>query len=143
MRHAMLSLGACLGLLATAGPVRPQDETDRIIRGKKASEWMTLLRTDKEPRTRRIALIALDLAGPQTRKVFDTVGAALRDDKEVAVRQTAAMVLGKLGARALDPDRVFEKITINAGIDALAVALKRDRSADVRETAATALGRIA
>src|SRR5437764_237336 len=98
MRHAMLSLGACLALLAAAGPARPQDDTDRVVRGKKASEWMTVLRTDKDARSRRIALIALDIAGPQTRKVFDVVGATLRDDKDPAIRRGAALLIGKLGA---------------------------------------------
>ena len=140
MRHATLSVGACLALLAAAGIARPQDDTDRIIRGKKASEWMQILRTHKEPRTRRIALIALDQAGPQTRKIFDTIGAALRDDKEVAVRQGAALTLGRLGSKALD-ERTLINIPIGAGVEALAFAIKKDKSPVVREAAATMRGR--
>ncbi|MBI1916124.1 MAG: HEAT repeat domain-containing protein [Planctomycetes bacterium] len=142
MRHVTLSLGACLALLAAAGTARPQDETDRIVRGKKASEWMQILRTHKDPRTRRIALIALDQAGPQTRKIFDTIGAALRDDKEIAVRQGAALTLGRLGAKALD-ERTFINIPIVAGVEALAFAIKHDKSPVIREAAAAALARIA
>src|SRR5439155_17437944 len=109
---------------------------------KKASEWMQILRTHKEPRTRRIALIALDQAGPQTRKIFDTIGAALRDDKEIAVRQGAALTLGRLGSKALD-ERTLINIPIVAGVEALAYAIKQDKSPAVRETAANALARIA
>ncbi len=142
MRHATLSVGACLALLAAAGIARPQDETDRIVRGKKASEWMQILRTHKEPRTRRIALIALDQAGPQTRKIFSTIGAALRDDKEIAVRRGAALTLGRLGSKALD-ERTLINIPIVAGVEALAFAIKSDKSPEVRKDAATSLAMIA
>src|SRR5437764_10780073 len=141
MRHPTLSVGACLALLAAAGTALSQDATDRIVRGKKASEWMQILRTHKDPRTRRVALIALDQAGPQTRKIFETIGAALREDKEVAVRQAAALTLGRLGAKALD-ERTFINIPIVAGVEALAYAVKQDKDPKVRETAASALARI-
>lgn len=142
MRHATLCLGACLALLVAAGIARPQDETDRIVFGKKASEWMQILRTDKDPRTRRKALIALDRAGPQTRKIFDTIGAALREDKEVVVRKGAAVTLGRLGSKALD-ERTLINIPIGAGVEALAFAIQNDKSPVVREEAATSLAMIA
>jgi HEAT repeat protein len=142
MRFTTLSLGAFLALMVLPGVACPQDETDRTVLGRRASEWMAILRNDKEVRMRRAALIALDRAGPQTRKVFENVGTALREDKEEDVRRAAAIALGRLGAKAVDPDQVFEKIVLTPGIDALALALKQDKSARVRETAATALGGI-
>ena len=114
--------------------------TDRTVRGKKSSEWMQILRTDKDLRNRRIALIALDMAGPQTRKIFDTIGAALREDKEVAIRQTAALTLGRLGTKALDSRAV---INVGAGVEALSYSVKKDKAATVREAAATSLARMA
>src|SRR5262245_54211827 len=140
MRHAMLSVGACLALLGVSGTARPQDDTDRTVRGKKASEWLQILRTDKDLRNRRTALIALEIAGPQTRKIFDTIGAALREDKEVAIRQAAALTLGRLGTKALDSRAV---INVGAGVEALSYAVKKDKAATVREAAATSLARMA
>jgi HEAT repeat protein len=140
MRHVMLSVGACLALLTVSGTARPQDDTDRTVRGKKASEWLQILRTDKDLRNRRTALIALEIAGPQTRKIFDTIGAALREDKEVAIRQAAALTLGRLGTKALDSRA---RINVEAGVDALSYSVKKDKAATVREAAATSLGRMA
>lgn len=140
MRHAILSVGAVLALLAVSGTARAQDDTDRTVRGKKASEWLQILRTDKDLRNRRTALIALEIAGPQTRKIFDTIGAALREDKEVAIRQTAALTLGRLGTKALDSRAV---INVGAGVEALSYAVKKDKAATVREAAATSLARMA
>jgi HEAT repeat protein len=142
MRPTTLFAGACLALLAAAASARSQDDTDRTIRGKKASEWMQILRTHKDPRTRRVALIALDQAGPQTRKIFDTIGASLREDKEAAVRQASALTLGRLGSKALD-ERTFINIPIVTGVEALAYAVRQDKDPKVRETAASALARIA
>ena len=142
MRHAMLSVGACLALLIVSGTARPQDDTDRTVRGKKASEWLQILRTDKNPRNRRAALIALEMAGPQTRKIFDTIGAALREDKEFVIRQAAALTLGRLGTKALD-ERTLVNIPVGAAVEALAYAVKKDKMAAVREASATSLARMA
>src|SRR5260370_37336324 len=88
-------------------PIQAQDdETDKTVFGKRASEWMKILRESNEVLQRRKALLALESAGPQTRKVFEEVGSALRLDKEEIVRQQAAGVLGRLGAKAQDRDRL-------------------------------------
>lgn len=139
MRVAALSLGAGLALLFFATPARSQDDTDRIVFKKRASEWLNILRNDKKVIQRRRALVALNAAGPQTRKVFDGLGTALREDPEEVVRRTAAQVIGQLGAKVLEGN---DKIPIKAGVDALAFAVRKDRSAAVREAAANALGRL-
>ena len=59
-----LAVGAGLVLLLLAGSARPQDDTDKVVAGKRASEWLTLLSTAKKVNS--AALIALKLAGPQT-----------------------------------------------------------------------------
>ena len=139
MRAAALSLGAGLALLFFAGAARPQDDTDKIVFKKRASEWLAILRNDKKVIQRRRALIALTAAGPKTRKVFEGLGTALREDPEEIVRRTAAQVIGQLGAKALESN---DKIPIKAGVDALAFALRKDKSPAVREAAANALARI-
>ncbi len=141
MRHAMLSVGACLALLAVPGPARPQDDSDRTVRGKKASEWMNVLKNDKNVRNRERALLALNIAGPQTRKVFESIGNALRGDPDETIRKASATVLGGLGQKAVDPDRV-DRISVTPAVESLASALRQDKSAEVRDAAAYALGRI-
>src|SRR5438105_14995516 len=72
-----------LVLILAILPVQAQeDETDKTVAGKRASEWMKVLRESNEVLMRRRALLALELAGPQTRKVFEEVGSVLRLDKE-------------------------------------------------------------
>lgn len=133
------AVAAGLALLLLAGSARPQDDTDKIVAGKRASEWLTILRSNKEVRQRQRALIALKIAGPQTRKVFDGLGTALREDSEEVIRRTAAQVIGQLGARARISN---ERIPIKPGIDALVYGLRKDKSAAVREASANALNRI-
>jgi len=115
------------------------DETDKTVFGKRASEWIKILRESNEVLQRRRALLALESAGPQTRKVFEEVGSALRLDKEAIVRQQAAGVLGRLGAKAQDR---LDKIPVKAAVEALASSLSKERVVLVREAVATALGRI-
>jgi HEAT repeat protein len=131
-----------LTLLLLAVPAFAQDdESDKTVFGKRASEWTKILRESNEVLQRRRALLALESAGPQTRKVFEEVGSALRLDKEEIVRQQAAGVLGRLGAKAQDRDRPM-KIPVNAAVEALASSLSKERAVAVREAVATALGRI-
>jgi HEAT repeat protein len=143
MRRILLSAGAAVALLALAPAARSQDDTDKVVLKKRASEWATILRTDKNPKVRRRAVIALDLAGPKTRKVFEVVGTAVREDKDEQVRKAAAQVLGRLGAKAREMKEANSglKFAFPAGVDALVFALQRDKSDAVRELAATALGR--
>jgi HEAT repeat protein len=137
----------CLPLLLVVVLLCPpaisaQDDTDKVVLGKKVSEWVTILRDSKEVRQRRVALIALDQAGPQTRKVFEEIGIALRTDSEKIVRLAAAQVLGRLGAKARDPDRPMYNIPIKPGVDALITSLTREKDEDVRVAVALALGAI-
>src|SRR5205085_2478946 len=65
----------------------------------------------------------------------------LRLDKEEIVRQQAAGVLGRLGAKAQDRDRL-DKLSVKAAVEALASSMSKERAVPVREAVATALGRI-
>jgi HEAT repeat protein len=131
-----------LALVFLALPAFAQDDdTDKTVFGKRASEWMKILRESNEVLPRRRALLALESAGPQTRKVFEEVGSALRLDKEEDVRRQAAGVLGRLGAKAQDRDRP-DKIPVKVAVEALASSLSKEKSVAVREAVANALGRI-
>ncbi len=139
VRHPVL-LSALVVLTLLPGAVRAaDDEEDRVVFNKKASEWMQILRTDKEPRRRRVALVALDAAGPKTRRVFAAVGTALREDSDEMIRTAAAQWLGLMAVRAqMEKDR----IPIDEAIESLIFALKNDKAPGVREMAAGALSRI-
>src|SRR5438105_283336 len=65
MRDRVLLCG--LLFASTAPSLRAQDDEDKLVDGKKASEWVNLLRGDKQVAMRRRALAALEKAGPQTR----------------------------------------------------------------------------
>src|SRR5438034_1916394 len=98
MRGRMLLCGLLLASLVPS--LRAQDDEDKFVDGKKASEWVNILRSDKQVGKRRKALAALDKAGPQTRKVFEEVGSAMRLDSDEGIRAMAAFMLGTLGAKA-------------------------------------------
>lgn len=130
-------------LLVLAMPLSlfAQDDEDKTVFGKRASEWVAILRKDKEVLMRRRALIALESAGPQTRKIFDELGAALRTDTEEIVRVSATQVTGRLAAKVIELERQT-LIALKPATDALSAALTRDKAASVREAAAVALGRM-
>jgi HEAT repeat protein len=139
MRFIMRCTLPLAGLVLLLPALRAQDdETDKVVRGKRASEWVVILRSGKEVVQRRQALLALEIAGPQTRKVFDEIGSALRLDDVEVVRVGAAHTLGRLGAKAVE-----RMIPVKPAVDALMASLNRDKSATVREAAADALGRLA
>jgi HEAT repeat protein len=132
---------AALPLLCLCAPLVRAEEDEPVAFNKKLSEWLTMLRSDPEPRHRQAALLALEKIGPKrSRQVVPAVVTALRDDKDVEVRLGAAGLLGTFAAklRADNP----ETFKFDEGRDSLATALKGDKSPRVRAAAATALGRL-
>src|SRR5262245_45469529 len=99
------------------------------VRGKTAAAWIEILEKDSKVERRRAALIALRILGPKVHGVVPGVVARLTHPAR-GVRQSAAQVLGQLGA---DAQHV---------VSPLATALRADKSDTVREAAARALGRI-
>src|SRR5262249_10855572 len=139
--HGRLLLCA-LSLAVLPASLRAQDDEDKIVDGKRASEWMNILRGDKQVAMRRRALAALEKAGPQTRKIFEEVGSAMRLDDDERIRAAASFVIGTLGAKARDPERTSTAIPLKPAVDALIAALSREKAAGVRRLVAVALGRI-
>jgi HEAT repeat protein len=105
-----------------------QDET---VLGKTRTQWLQLLKTAKEVKVRRAALIALEVLGPKMSGVTDGVIESLEKDADAEVRRDAAQALARMGADA------------KGAVDALAEALKKDKDGNVREASARGLGRLA
>lgn len=101
---------------------------DEVVLGKKASEWLTLLKESKELRFRRAALIALEVFGPKAPGVMPGLLEALEKEREPEIRRDVAQLIGRMG-----PDA-------KGAVQALGEALKNDKANIVREAAARALG---
>jgi HEAT repeat protein len=112
--------------VVSVGGARADDEPE--VRGRKASEWLEMLRGEQAEKNRhvallglgvaasvpavwqpgmvqqrRAALIALELIGPvKSRQVYPALLTTLKDDPEEKIREGAAMALGRLGGRAVE-----------------------------------------
>ena len=134
-----LALGTFLSVVCPLGLVsgqadkkekpkeKPKEEEKYF--GKTVGEWITTLRTDKNPKLRRAALIALEYSDAAGRTGLPAVIAAVEKDEEAIVRQDAVMLLGRLGPKT------------NGALKAIVAALQNDKADAVREAAATAIGK--
>src|SRR5215469_3826791 len=106
MVRATTALLVVMVPLMTAAPgVDGADGEEPTVRGKKASEWLEMLRKDPQAEHRRAAVIALGILGPKVPGVVLGVSDALRDP-DPAVRRTAAQTLGQMGPegrKAVEP----------------------------------------
>ena len=128
MCRIRITVLACFALVfALRPPAFAQDEP--TVLGKKAVEWLAMLREEKEVKRRQQALTALELIGPKVQGVVAGVAAALKD-ADAGIRKDAAQLLSRFGSNAKD------------AVEALAAALRGDKVDGNREAAATALGRI-
>jgi HEAT repeat protein len=141
--------------MAAGAPARAAIEDEEpTVAGKKLSEWIQILKTDKEENRRRASLTALKIIASQleTAKAVPPVVTAARDDASDSVRKVATQTLGEmvLSAQAyLDPRKTREKKkteiaqqTLKLALEGLADPLRGDKSTEVRQTAAEALGRL-
>jgi HEAT repeat protein len=116
----LLSLALFLGL-AHAAPAGD-------FGGKTAGEWLKLLREDKNPKVRSIAVLALSTIGPKVTGVTTGLLDALREDPEPEIRREIALQVGRLAT------------DIKGATEALGDRLVNDKNELVRQAAATALG---
>jgi HEAT repeat protein len=132
-----LSILAFAALVLIAFPVRGRaaDEEEPMYKGKKLSEWVRILREDKDPKHRRAALIVVEKFGPKERLVVAGVAGALKKDTDEHVRVKAAQMLGRM-----IPPAAQAEIDVRDAIDTLTDALRADKKDKVREACATALG---
>jgi HEAT repeat protein len=136
-RYALPWVVVACGVALAPGILAGDDRDEPTFRGKKAAEWVDILRNDKEAKRRRAALIALSAFGPKSRAIVPAVSESLRKDENDEVRAAAAQMF----ARFL-PLAAAEKVDIREGIDALTEALRNDKADRVREAAAAALGKV-
>ena len=94
---------------------------------KKRSEWLAILKTHKEAKFRRAAVIALTVIGPRANGVLDGLYDAVQKDRDPEVRRDIALTLGRMGADA------------KGAVDVLGDVLKDDKAGPVREAAAMSL----
>jgi HEAT repeat protein len=154
-----LTLLTLLVVSAAAGA----QEDDPVFYGRRLSEWLGMLKGEGKAaedrqaalfvlgnsgglpsmwpelvKTRMAGLTAVRLIGPaKSPKVLPAVLAALRDDPEPRLRESAALALGQLIPKARD-----EKIRIDDARDTLISAMRTDKAGVVRQAAATALGQL-
>src|SRR5260370_455431 len=83
-----------LTLPATSRAVRPADDEEPTVRGKKASAWLEMLQKDPQVERRQAAVIALGILGPKVPGVVLGISDALKDS-DPAVRRSAALTLGR------------------------------------------------
>jgi HEAT repeat protein len=129
-------------LLVAAPSARPDDAPEPVLRGKTLTEWLDLLRQDKEYRSRLAGLIAAEAIGPlQSNKVVPAVVVALRDDTDERLRRAAAQALGRMGEK-IAARTSEERIPFTTARDALSASMRTDPAGPVRAAAAAALGKI-
>ena len=145
-------------LLLTVGSVRGADD-DPMMYGRRLSEWQETLSSGKKhplvaqvtnfalgtgpssqllPRltkSRRAALLVLELSGKPDRKTIAAVVTALREDPEEEIRIGAVTLLGQWGGKKKDLglDALFAEAR-----DAIILGMK-DSAAPVRKAAAAAV----
>lgn len=138
MVRAFAVFALCALILATIPrTARSAADDEPVVRGKKASEWLDILRTDQNEKRRLVSLVALEIIGPGFKGVLPGLGTALKEDADERVRSRAAQLLGQMAAKAKDA-----KLELADTVTALTEALKEDKSNRVREAAAASLGRM-
>jgi HEAT repeat protein len=146
-------------------PAVRADDDDPIFQRRKLSEWVELLRGDKDLHARQTALLALgasgsvprvwepltrlrnagliavELIGPvKGRQVIPALALALREDPDERIREGAAGALGRIFTKVKEEKYQLPATRLDTARDALVMALRTDKSARVREAAAFALG---
>ncbi len=133
-----MSLGRLLTVVAVfsvalvfacgVGGAAQGDKKDELILKKTVSAWIKALGEEKDPKVRRIALLALEASNTASRAGLPAVLNAAEKDDDVLVRRDAVKLLGRLGPET------------RGALKGIMAALQTDKAEAVREAAATALG---
>lgn len=128
MKH-LVKLASLLALFAVIANASAQEAVK--FRNLTAVEWIEMLKTHKEAKNRKAALLVVGgVFGPKTAGVLPAITGALEADSEPDIRQQAAALLGQMGDDA------------KGSVYALREALVNDKAGKVREAAAVALGEL-
>jgi HEAT repeat protein len=149
MRRTLPILTATLLALVLPGTARPADTEEPKFGEYKASQLIDLLKTHKEAKRRRAALVGLEQIGLKWRPGVYTIIVTLKSDADDGVREAAARAVGNLAEQADEvrdeTDKNLRKMMVevrDACLGGLRTALKDDKSAKVREACAGGLGRV-
>jgi HEAT repeat protein len=107
---------------------KKKDPLDEPILGKTVGEWIKILRTHKDVKYRRVALIALEGSNTAGKSGLPALLYAIEKDEEKSIRQEGVMLLGRLDTKT------------PGAMKALVTALQTDQAGEVREAAATVIG---
>src|SRR5262245_39506810 len=92
-----------------SGPARADDDEPKL-RGKTLAQWIAHLHKDKESKDRQRAVVAVEiLSDKQARPAASALTKALNDDKSEDVRESAALALGRVVAKAFAQARAEKK----------------------------------
>ena len=87
MRGRAVSLSTLGCALLMPALLRAADD-EPSVQGRKAADWLLILRGDASPQRRRAAVIALEIIGPKVDGVVAGLGVALKDS-DASVRKSA------------------------------------------------------
>jgi HEAT repeat protein len=142
MPRILLVWAVLLAVLAFPRAARAQDDEPSLL-GKKLSEWLTILKDDRDVNRRRGALKAVELIGPRkSKKVVPAVNAALRDDPDDRIREAAAVSLGRMVGPIAQKGEESETFPFGPVRAVLIAALRTDKAGRVRAAAARSLGQL-
>src|SRR5438046_1103550 len=83
-------------LICLPGAVCLGQQEEEVL-GKKRSEWLSILKTHKETKFRRAAVIALGAIGPRAGGVLDGLFDAVSNDPDAEVRREIVLTLARMG----------------------------------------------
>jgi hypothetical protein len=95
---------------------KEDDKKGETIAGKTLGEWIKILQSGSDVKSRRKALLVMEVAGAKKEGVLLALVDSLSQDTDAEVRQEVAQLLGRMGAEA------------KGAVDALAAALKTRRA---------------
>ncbi len=99
MRRTLPALAAFLLAATVPGTARPADD-DPKFGPYPASYLISILKTDKVVKKRRVALGGLEEIGLRSPKGILAIVAAIKDDTDPGLREAAAQSLAKLAQKA-------------------------------------------
>jgi len=165
---ARVLLGLTFSMLVlTARPQWVWSDVDDVkgdnpkIEGYRLSDWLDMLKKDKDDKHRQLALLAMDVealklgkaspavASKLRRIVIPAAAMALKEDTSIPVRKGAAQHLGRMAVYLNDlrNDPKYEEMKrairedFRIAFEALMEAAHNDKAAQVRAAAASSLGK--
>src|ERR1043165_5470088 len=124
-----LAFVLCFTTVAAQQDKKEKKEDPKGILGKSIAEWIRLLREDKNPKQRQLALLVLEAGDAASRAALDPILETVEKDPDPQVRREAVRVVGRLNPET------------RGAFKALLTALQTDKDGIVREAAAVAIGK--